>query len=219
MSIKIDWDLSGIEIEKRSFDCIENEYTGKLFSEKEWPVVRRVIHTTADLDIGELLRFNNNPIDAVLEGLDAGCSIYSDSNMIKSGISKVKLSRINKAYNNKDVVCLVSDKTVVSLANRRGCARSLAALEIAKNDIDNGIVLIGNAPLALAGIIRMVEKGLVRPRAIIGMPVGFVHVVESKEMLYRTNIPYVAVDGRRGGSPLAVAAFHAMLEKRLSEIG
>ena len=218
MSIKIDWELPGVEIEKRSFDIIEQEYRGKEFSEEEWPVVRRVIHSTADLEIGELFRFGNSPIAAILNALEDGCSIYSDSNMIKSGLSKVKLGKINPIYKNRETLCLVSDPRVVKLAEERRCSRSYASLELAKETIDDGIVLIGNAPLALAGIVRMVQNGEVKPRVIIGMPVGFVHVVESKEMLYSTDIPFISIKGRRGGSPLAVAAFHAVLEKPLREL-
>ncbi len=218
MNTQINWDMPGIQIEQKSFKCIEQEYTGKKFNTKEWPVVRRVIHSTADLSIGELFRFAHNPIDTVLQALKDGCSIYSDSNMIKSGISKAKISKINPIYKTKDITCLVADKRVAKIAKEKNIARSLAALDVAKDDIDDGIILIGNAPLALAGIVKMSSEGLLKPRIIIGMPVGFVHVIESKQMLYESDIAYVSIDGRRGGSPLAVAAFHGMLEETLKQL-
>jgi len=210
----ISWNMSGIEVEQESFRRIDAEYTGKKFSEKEWPVVRRVIHSTADLTISELFRFSNNPVDALLDALKDGCSIYCDSNMIKSGLSKAKLSKINPIYKEDNIVCLVADQEIAKLAKQQHCTRSLIAVEFAADTIDDGIVLIGNAPLALAGIIKMYKEHKVKPRVIIGMPVGFVNVLESKEMLFETNIPFVAIEGRRGGSPLAVASLHGMLENQ-----
>lgn len=210
--MKINWDMNGIEVEQESFRQIEAEMPAHQFSEPEWRVVRRMIHTTADFSIAPDIKFGNDPIAAALQALKEGAPIFSDSNMIRSGLSVAKLQKLNATYTRESIHCYVADPEIAKIAKEQQITRSLAALEKARPVLDGGIVLIGNAPLALAGIIRMVNRGEIRPKLIIGMPVGFVHVVESKEMVMKTDIPYIVLQGRRGGSPLAVTALHGIME-------
>ena len=211
----IDWQMSGSEIEQESFRRIE---TGLAEWRRQVPpeifrIGRRLVHTTADFSIVEELSWSGDPVAAGLEALREHAPIYCDATMIRSGLSEARLKSVNPAYvKDDDICCLVADPEVARSAAERGQARSLVALEKAVEIIDGGIVLIGNAPLALAGIIRLyVEEGI-RPRLVIGMPVGFVHVVESKVLLLAAGIPQIVVRGRRGGSAMAVATLHAVIE-------
>ena len=210
----IEWQMSGVEIENESFSRIEEGL--KDFQKQVEPEIyrigRRLVHTTADFAIVNDLCWKSDPVSAGLNALRNKAPIYCDSSMIRSGLSLARLKQVNNAYTPDDVHCLVADPQVFKEAGVRGQARSLVAVEKAKNIIDGGIVLIGNAPLALAGIIRLLVEENVRPRLIIGMPVGFVHVVESKELVMATDIPQVVIKGRRGGSSLAVATLHAIIE-------
>ena len=210
----IEWQMSGVEIENESFSRIEEGL--KDFQKQVEPEIyrigRRLVHTTADFAIVDDLCWKHNPVSAGLNALRDKAPIYCDSSMIRSGISLARLKQVNSDYTPDDVHCLVADPQVVREAGDRGQARSLVAVEKAKDIIDGGIVLIGNAPLALAGIIRLLAEENVKPRLIIGMPVGFVHVIESKELVMAANIPQVVIKGRRGGSSLAVATLHAIIE-------
>ena len=210
----IEWQMSGIEIENESFRRIEEGL--RSFQKKVDPAIyrvgRRLVHTTADFAIVDDLCWDHNPVAAGLDALRDKAQIYCDSSMIRSGISLARLKSVNSAYSPEDIHCLVADPQVTLEAGERGQARSLVAVEKAKSIIDGGIVLIGNAPLALAGIIRLLAEESIRPRLIIGMPVGFVHVIESKELVMATEIPQVVIKGRRGGSSLAVATLHAIIE-------
>lgn len=206
------WDLPGIGIEQESFRRIEEEADKSAFSEEEWPVARRLIHTTADFSIVENLKFRNDPISAGLQAMKKGVPVYSDSNMIKAGISVAKLRRFNDSYSRDSIHCYIADDDVAEKAKAKNITRALAALEKASEIIDGGIFLCGNAPLALAGLMKMTNEKGIRPALIIGMPVGFVNVIESKQLLRETDIPHITIEGRRGGSPLAVATLHGIME-------
>ena len=214
----VQWDATGAEIEKESFRRIEEE-TGELrerFDEREWRVARRLIHTTADLTIARSLVFKLDPAGAAIDALRRGAPIYADSNMIKSGISVPKLKKFNPGYERDSIMCHVADADVAETAKKNGTTRALAAVEKAAPKLDGAIVLIGNAPLALARVVRMVVEEGIRPAVIVGMPVGFVNVLESKKLLENlSDVPSVSIEGRRGGSALAVATLHAMMETEL----
>ncbi len=210
--IKIDWDMAGIEVERESLRRIETEMGEHRFNADEWPVARRMIHACADFAIADDLVFRNDPITAIRNAVRGGATVYCDSNMIRSGVSVARLSGINPDYTRDSVVCYIADEDVAATAKERGCTRALVALEKAGSVLNGAVVLIGNAPLALAGLIRMVHEEGIRPAAVIAMPVGFVHVVESKQMVLETDLPQIVLNGRRGGSPLAVSAFHGVLE-------
>ncbi len=209
--------MPGLEIEKESFRRIEEEAKNiNEFSTEEWKIARRLIHTTANFAIAEQISFANNPIEAGLNALIAGKNIYSDSNMIRSGISVPKLQSFNNNYTRESIRCYIAEPRVAELAKERGTSRALASLDFAQEMLNDSIVLIGNAPLALAGIIKLYVEKNIKPALIIGMPVGFVNVLESKELLFETDIPYISIEGRMGGSTLAVATLHAIMENRIN---
>lgn len=206
--------LSGTEIERRSFAAIDAEAQRDghraSYSVNEWEVVRRLIHTTADFELARLTRFSADVFSACATALRRGATLYADSNMIRSGISVARLQQLNPAYQRESILCHVADADVAAQAHHAGLPRSLFAVRKARTQLDGSIILIGNAPVALLEINRLIlEEGL-RPALVIGMPVGFVHVIESKEELRTTGIPHIIIDGRRGGSPLAVACLHAL---------
>ncbi len=211
------WDLRPEEIEAESFRIIELECTNTNFSPEEWKIARRLIHTTGDFSICNHLAFTHSPIGAGLKALAAGCPIYCDSNMIRSGISISRLQQICPSYSKDSINCYISDADVSEKAKQDGTTRALASLNKAGDILDSAIIMIGNAPLALAGVARMCTEGKINPPLIIGMPVGFVNVLESKVLLGKTNIPHIVVEGRRGGSTLAVATLHAIIECRQAE--
>ena len=215
---KIIWDLTGPEIERESFRRIEKEAGPRRdrFDECEWRVARRLIHTTADFAIADTLVFRHDPIAAGLAALRRGAAIYADANMIKAGLSLPKLQRFFPGYTRETIYCGVADVETEKIARNEGITRALAALRLARPVIDHGIFLCGNAPLALAGVLKMASEEGIRPALIIGMPVGFVNVVEAKELLRESAIPHIAIEGRRGGSTLAVATLHALMEHDLS---
>ena len=209
---KIAWDMPAMAIEQESFRRIEAEASNMPEDPVEYRVARRLIHTTADFSIIDGLLFGNNPVNACRSALNSGATLYSDSNMIKSGISVAKLKLFNSSYTRDSIHCYIADPEVADSAKEKNISRALASLEKARKILDGSIVLTGNAPLALAGIVRLYVEENIKPALIIGMPVGFVNVEESKELLAATDLPYVMLSGRRGGSPLAVATLHAMME-------
>jgi precorrin-8X/cobalt-precorrin-8 methylmutase len=208
----IGWNMSGADVEQESFRRIEEEVGAHSFSAQEWRVVRRMIHACADFSIALDIAFAHEPIAAIHAAVRGGAPIYCDSNMIRSGVSVARLQGINPTYTRESTHCYIADPDVAAAAKKNGTTRALASLDKGRAILDGAIVLIGNAPLALAGICRMVEEEGIRPAVVLGMPVGFVHVVESKQMLQQLDIPQVVLQGRRGGSPLAVSALHGALE-------
>lgn len=202
--------ISGPEIEERSFAAIDAEAGHYSLTSEQWEVARRLIHTTADFAMAELISFSDDAFDACSRALKNGAKIYADSNMIRSGISVARLQQINPSYCREDIFCHVADEDVAAQAKEAALPRSLFAVRKAKEILHDSIVLIGNAPVALLEINRLAIEEGIRPALVIGMPVGFIHVVESKEELLTTGLPNVVLNGRRGGSPLAVACLHAM---------
>lgn len=212
MSHGVNWALSPEAIEQESFRRIEAEMPAHPFGPREWRVVRRMIHTTANFSLAGEVYFGHDPVTAGLAALRAGVPIYSDSKMIRAGLSLAKLRSLNPGYGPERLVCRIDDPAVAEEARRRGQTRALVALERSRAEVDGGIVLIGNAPLALAGLARLIQESGVRPRLVIGMPVGFVNVVESKLMIMDTDVPQIVLKGRQGGSTLAVATLHGIME-------
>ena len=202
--------ISGQQIEDRSFAAIDAEAPEHHYTADEWQVVRRLIHTTADFAMCGLVEFSSQAIAAAEDALRKGAPIYADSNMIRSGLSVARLQKLNPAYHRESILCHVADEDVATEAKQTGLPRSLFATRKAGKKLDGAIVLIGNAPVALLELNRMAVEEGIRPALVIGMPVGFVHVLESKEELMASGIPYVILTGRRGGSPLAVATLHAL---------
>ncbi len=197
------------DIEKRSFEIITEELGEKIkkFTEEELPIVKRVIHTTADFEYADLIEFLGNPINSAKKVLSKGCKIYCDTNMIVNGLSKNILKKFNcMPYT------LVSDTEVSKEAKERGVTRSIVAMEHAGKDKETKIFLIGNAPTALYKLKEMIEKNEIeKPALVVGVPVGFVGASESKEVFKDTKVPYITINGRKGGSTVAVSVLHGIL--------
>ncbi len=202
--------MSGDDIERKSFEIIDREVGSKQYPEKEWAIIRRIIHTTADCEIGKDVCFSKNAVEAGITALRKPSGIYVDSNMIRSGLSMARLKSVSDLYNPDHVHCHVADADVAEAARADGLPRSLHAVRKASGMIDGSIVAIGNAPVALLELNRMIIEGEAMPALVVGMPVGFVHVIESKNELMSLPVEYIAIRGRRGGSPLAVSVIHAL---------
>lgn len=211
--MNIRWDLSAEEIEKESFNIIESECAlHRTLPIEEWRVVRRLIHTTADPKIADTLVFRHNAIEKGLDALRKNAPIFCDSKMIQSGISLARLQSLSQKYTSNDLHCYISNDDIIARAKKEGRTRAICSAEKARPLLDGAIVLIGNAPLALARIAKYILEENVHPALVIGMPVGFVNVVESKELLAQCDVPHIVLEGRRGGSPLAVTTLHAIIE-------
>jgi len=195
------------EIETASFRIIDSEAGPHDWSDAEWQVVRRMIHTSADFEYSRSTVFSDNAIEKALEAIRSGCGIVTDTNMALSGISRVKLGR----FNNR-VSCHVADADVAELARQQGITRSIAAMRKAIADENNRIFVIGNAPTALFELLRLAELGQVKPALVVGLPVGFVGAEESKIALASTKlaIPFITNMGRKGGSNVAAAVINAL---------
>ena len=197
----------GQSIEDESMQIIENEIGNHPYNEQEWPIVRRVIHSTADFDFAR----DNKIIfhkDAVKNGLDAlknGCSIVVDVNGIVGLLNKQN----PKDFGN-NVICNISEPSLMNAAKKEGKTRAQMSMRIAKEDMNGGIVVVGNAPTALLEIMEMVREGITKPALVIGIPVGFVSAVESKDELSKMDIPFITNQGRKGGSPCASAIVNAL---------
>lgn len=196
------------KIEATSFEIIEKELGNKAskFDEKTLKIVKRVIHTTADFEYGDLIKFHPLAVEAAMHVLKKGCRIYADTKMIMVGINQRKLSELNcEIYN------LSHDKYVFEEAERRGITRSMVGMEKAFDDDTTQIFVIGNAPTALFKLKELILKSGKKPELIIGVPVGFVGAEESKEILLDLDVPYITVTGRKGGSTIAVAIMNALM--------
>ena len=195
-----------MEIEKRSFEII-TELLGENQPDPETaPVVKRVIHTTADFEYRENLVFSEHAVRQGIEALRQGCHIVTDTHMAMAGINKTVLGRLGG-----EVHCFMSDPDVAEEAKRRGITRAAVSMERAAALDKPCIFAIGNAPTALIALKELMDAGKVRPALIIGVPVGFVNVVESKEQILGCDVPYIVARGRKGGSNVAAAICNAML--------
>ncbi len=198
------------EIEAKSFEAIDKEVETHDFTAEQWIVVRRMLHTTANFALVDKIRFSDDAIDSAVSALERGCAIFTDSNMIRTGISAARLRAVHAGYSKDDIVCHVADRDVAGESKSNGLPRSIYAVRKAREMLNGGIAVFGNAPTALMELSRMIVEDGIKPAAVIAMPVGFVHVVESKEELMSLPVPYIAVTGRLGGSPLAVSVIHSL---------
>ena len=188
------------EIEKRSFEIISELLGGRVFPPLQEPVIKRVIHTTADFDYAENLYFSKNAVERLLEALQNGADIVTDTQMARAGISKKTLERFGGK-----VHCFIADEDVTREAARRGVTRAVVSMEKACSLPGHPVFAIGNAPTALLAIKELYEAGKLIPAGVIGVPVGFVNVVESKEEMIKTDLPCIVARGRKGGSNVAAA--------------
>lgn len=194
------------EIEQRSFAIITEELGERHIPEDIRPVVLRVIHTTADLEYYETLYFSENVMEKAKAALRSGAVIVTDTNMAKAGINKAALAR-----HGCEVVCFMADADVAAAAKANGTTRAAAAVDQAARLGKPMIYAVGNAPTALLRICELAESGGFRPELVIGMPVGFVNVVQAKERLIASGLPCITARGRKGGSNVAAAVCNALL--------
>ena len=200
----------GQSIEDASMQMIEDEVGLHQYNEKEWPIVRRIIHSTADFDFADKNRiiFHKDAIQSGMDALRNGSSIVVDVNGVIGGLNKQNL----KDFGNK-IICNISSPEIMELAKKEGKTRSQVSMRAAIADIEGGIVVIGNAPTALLEVIQMVKEGIVKPALIIGIPVGFICAVESKEELSKLEqVPFITNIGRKGGSSSASAIINAIFK-------
>ncbi|MCM1226352.1 MAG: precorrin-8X methylmutase [Clostridium sp.] len=197
------------DIEKRSMEIIESELgdTSHL-TDTEKTIVKRVIHTTADFDYLKNLKFSENAAEIGLQALLTGTVIITDTNMSLSGISKPALKALGcRAY------CFTADSDVAESAKANGITRAVAAVDKAAKlyGQQKFIYAVGNAPTALIRLHELITQKKISPALIIGVPVGFVNVVYSKELIMTDNVPYIAAEGRKGGSTVAAAICNSLL--------
>ena len=196
------------DIENKSMEIIERELGDRASSwpERELLVVKRCIHTSADFDYADNLVFSPGAVDTALNALKRGVTIVTDTSMAAAGINKRSASALGV-----EVRCFISDPDVAEEAKTRGVTRSAVCMEKAAALGRPVIAAVGNAPTALIRLGEPADQGLFRPELIIGVPVGFVNVVEAKEMILETDIPHIVAKGRKGGSNIAAAIVNALL--------
>jgi len=202
-----------LEIETESFRRIEAQVGAHDLPPEVWSVVRRMIHTTADLEYLQNVRVHPRAIAGGVAALKQGCLVGSDTRMLLAGISTGRLGRLGV-----EPFCMLDDPEVADAAARQGATRAAAAVERALPRLAGGIVAIGNAPTALLRLLELLEAGAPPPALVVGLPVGFVNAGESKEALARQNCPYITALGPKGGSAVAAAVVNALAIMALEEM-
>ena len=195
------------DIERRSFEIITRELGNRQFPEDQEAIVKRVIHTTADFDYGDNLVFSEHAVSLGLKALKEGVPIVTDTNMGKAGINKTALKNAGS-----EVYCFMADEDVARAAAACGTTRACASMDKAAAMGRDCIFAVGNAPTALLRLVELVGEGKVHPRLVIGVPVGFVNVVQAKEaVLALEHVPFIVAKGRKGGSNVAAAIVNGLL--------
>lgn len=194
------------EIESRSFEIITQELGDTPLVPGTELVVKRCIHTSADFDYAKTLCFSEHAVETAIEAIKNGASIVTDTQMAKAGINKKALGKYGG-----EVYCFMSDEDVAAIAKKEGSTRATASMDKAASMEKEFIFAIGNAPTALVRLYELIQEGKIHPRLIIGVPVGFVNVVQSKELIMETDVPYIVAKGRKGGSNIAACICNALL--------
>ncbi|WHH60590.1 precorrin-8X methylmutase [Petroclostridium sp. X23] len=193
-------------IEEKSFEIITKILGSKEYTPQQGSIIKRVIHTTADFEYADLLEISDGAIEMALEEIRKGSHIVTDTNMAYAGINK----RVVASFGGQ-VHCFIADEEVARVAKEKGITRAMASMDAAAQNPKNRIYAVGNAPTALFRLKDLIESGKAKPAVIIGVPVGFVNVVEAKEAIKALGIPYIIVNGRKGGSTVAAAIVNAIL--------
>lgn len=193
-------------IEKKSFEIITELMGERSFPKQHEPIIKRVIHTTADFEFADILKINTNSVESAVKAIRAGCNIVTDTKMAAAGINKKALSQYGG-----QVLCAIDDEEIAKEAKEKNITRSALCMDKLSDDFNNRIFVIGNAPTALIRLHELIERDKVMPAAVIGVPVGFVNVVEAKELFLNSEIPYIISEGRKGGSNIAAAIINAIL--------
>ena len=194
------------EIEKRSFEIISEQLEGRIFSAEHEPIIKRVIHTSADFDYADNMCFSENAVKAAKDAILNGACIVTDTQMAKSGINKKSLAKYGG-----EVFCYMSDEDVAAEAKKRQITRAAVSMEKAAGCDRDLIFAIGNAPTALIKLYELIKEEKIHPKLVIGVPVGFVNVVQAKELIMTAGVPYIVARGRKGGSNIAAAICNALL--------
>lgn len=195
-----------MDIEKRSFEIITEELGNRELDEDKALIIKRCIHTSADFDYVDNLCFSKHVVEKALEALKNGACIVTDTQMAKSGINKKALARYGG-----EVFCFMSDEDVAAKAKELGTTRAHVCMDRAMELNKPVIIAIGNAPTALVRLYELIEEGRLKPELVIGVPVGFVNVVQSKELIMEADVPYIVARGRKGGSNIAACIVNALL--------
>ena len=205
----MDYIKDPMAIEIRSFEIIK-PYIEKLnLDEAQTKIYSRIIHASGDVDYAPLIHIHKDVVEAMKKALLSGCKIYTDVEMVRTGINKRKLAAWGGS-----VECKIADGEIAKYAKENGVTRSIAAMRHFGKDLNGAIVAIGNAPTALFlfEVIRLMNEENIRPAAIIGTPVGFVGAAESKDLLIKeSKVPYITVTGTKGGSPIAASCINAVM--------
>lgn len=197
--------IAPADIERESFRIITEELGGRVLDPKQAPVLKRVIHTTADFDYADNLYFSEGAVDLAIDALKGGATVVTDTQMALAGINKRTLEKLGGR-----AVCFMSDADVAAEAKAQGVTRARVSMDKAAALGENVIFAIGNAPTALIRLREHIDAGY-RPKLIIGVPVGFVNVVASKEGIIGTDVPCIVARGRKGGSNVAACIVNALL--------
>ena len=197
----------GQSIEDASMRVIEAEVGPHGYGEQQWQVVRRIIHTTADFDFAgaNAVVFSRNAVGSGTGALRSGCAVVTDVSAVYGGMNKQ-----NPERHGNEVICRISDPAVAEYATEHGTTRAEAAMRMSADDIDGGVVAVGNAPTALLEVVRMIREGAAKPALVVGIPVGFISAPESKEELASADVEYITNKGRKGGSAVAAAVINAL---------
>jgi len=199
----------GQSIEDESMEIIEREIGSHPYTDMEWPIVRRIIHATADFDFARKNKiiFHDDAITSGINALKNGCSIITDVNGVIGGLNKQN----PKDFGN-DIICNISDPGLAEKAKQENKTRAQMSMRVAASDMNGGVVVIGNAPTALLEVIKMIQEKVTKPALIVGIPVGFVSAVESKEELQKIDAPFITNTGRKGGSSCAASIVNALFK-------
>jgi precorrin-8X/cobalt-precorrin-8 methylmutase len=196
-----------MDIENKSMEIIAPHLAGLNLNEAETKVYSRMIHASGDVDYAKVIRLHPKAIEATQEALKRGANIYTDVEMVRTGINKKAFGR----YGGK-IECRVANPAIAEMAKREGITRSMAAMRTFGKALEGSIVAIGNAPTALFEVLRLAEEENILPAVVIGIPVGFVGAADSKKLLAEnTLVPYVTVEGTKGGSPIAASVVNAIM--------
>ncbi len=197
--------IAPMDIERESFATITRELGDRVLDPEQAPIIKRVIHTTADFEYADTLYFSPNVVELAKEAIRGGASIVTDTQMAWSGINKRTAARFGC-----EVKCFMSDEDVALEAKAQGVTRARVAVDKAARLGGNLIFVVGNAPTALIRMRELIDGGF-RPKLIVGVPVGFVNVVASKELIMETDVPCIVARGRKGGSNVAACIINALL--------
>ena len=197
-----------MDIERKSFEIISKKLQGRTFADGKDDIIKRVIHTSADFDYADNLVFSEGVIERALSAIKKGACIVTDTNMAFSGINKKIVSSLGGC-----VRCFMSDNDVALEAKKRGITRAMVSMEKACEVKGELIIAVGNAPTALIWIDKLVREGKLNPDVVIGVPVGFVNVIEAKELILKSGIPHIVSKGNKGGSNIAAAIVNALIYK------